>query len=68
MGRWKRNIYRVFKENNVGECPYCNSKDTDYVFHKHEDGKGNLNVWCNSCSESIHVDLSTVPDDKKIAV
>ena len=49
----------------VGKCPYCDSEDTDYFVSEKENGRGYLDVWCNSCGERVHFDSCYMPEDCK---
>ena len=63
--KWRDSIVRISKDGTVGNCPYCKSSDTDYVFVEHEDGRGYLNVWCESCGEQAHIDCCSIPSNRK---
>ena len=63
--KWLDNIKQVGKNGIVGDCPHCGGIDTDYVFVEYDDGRGYLDIWCNSCKDSVHVDCVTIPHDRK---
>ena len=63
--KWNDNLVQISKDGTVGDCPYCKSSNTDYVFWENKNGRGSLNIWCNSCGERIHVDCSSVPENRK---
>lgn len=35
----------------AGECPYCNSSDTDYFKMFISGNNGFTEIWCNTCGE-----------------
>ena len=63
--KWRDNMISVHKDGVVGKCPSCMSLDTDYKYLEHRDGRGSLNIWCNSCKEQVHIDCGFVPRNRK---
>ena len=63
--KWNATLANIIKNGKVGKCPYCKSEDTDYIFWEHDNGRGCLNVWCNTCNERVHADCGSVPKNRK---
>jgi len=63
--KWLDNLKQIHKNGIVGNCPFCKSSETDYIFLTRKDGRGCLNIWCNACKESVHFDCSGTPENRK---
>ena len=63
--KWRDNMINIHEKGIVGNCPYCKSSDTDYIFWENGNERGSLNIWCNSCNERIHVDCGNIPQNRK---
>ena len=63
--KWRDNMISVHEKGIVGNCPYCKSSDTDYIFWENDNERGSLNIWCNSCNERVHVDCGSIPQNRK---
>ncbi|MCL2057872.1 MAG: hypothetical protein FWH01_02275 [Oscillospiraceae bacterium] len=63
--KWNNNLSILIKEGIVGECPFCKSNNTDYTYIKKKSGRACLDIWCNDCSESEHVDCGSIPPNRK---
>jgi len=63
--KWMDNIKQIINSGTVGDCPYCGSGDTDYVYIKHKNGYAALEVACKSCGEYIHARCKEVPPNRK---
>ena len=63
--KWLKNLKVFALEGKVGDCPYCRSEDTDYMYYKRTDMRSYLEMWCNSCDERIHIDCGSVPPNRK---
>ena len=63
--KWNTNLARIYNDGIVGECPYCKSTNTDYMFYGKQNGRSYLEIWCNACAERIHVDCGKIPPNRK---
>ena len=63
--KWNKSFSQIYENGVVGDCPYCGSADTDYIYWEKKNGRGSLNVWCNSCGECVHADCGFIPKNHK---
>ena len=66
--KWNNSFLKIYEDGIVGNCPYCGSMDTEYIFWENEDKRGSLNVWCNSCGERVHAYCGHIPQNRKVLV
>lgn len=52
---WIRNIENISINNEVGECPFCCSNDTNYCDVEVNNGYGYEIIWCNNCKNACHI-------------
>jgi len=64
INKWMRNFINADKTGNPGNCPICNSPDTDYVIVQNP---AFIEVWCNSCSKMSNMSYRGTPHaDRKV--
>ena len=60
--KWANNLKSIIDKNAPGNCPVCNSINTDYSMHIIDD-KTNMGygvIWCNDCKSAFHISSITV--------
>ena len=62
---WNENLIMLNKSGVVGNCPFCHSDDTDYLYYLRKGGRGSLDLWCNLCKERINVSCIYIPENRK---
>ena len=69
--KWANNLKSIFDKNTSGNCPFCNSINTDYSMHIIDD-KTNMGygvIWCNDCKNAFHISrIKVSPNMKNILV
>ncbi len=63
--RWSKNIKSIAFTKTPGNCPKCNSDDTDYAT-KIIDVKtsiGYMVIWCNECKGNIFISDMKIEKD-----
>ena len=63
--KWLDNIENLAKNGEVGNCPYCNGKNTDYNASVIEDNMGFIIMWCNDCKKAYNVSRMKITSNLK---
>jgi len=68
MSNWIDNAKLIIKSGEVGICPKCGSKNTDYEYVTVEPPNGYVSIWCNDCKAKAAIDcLVPTESNKKTA-
>ena len=62
-----KNLKFIIDKNTPGNCPFCNSINTDYSMHVMGD-KTNMGygvIWCNDCKNAFHISRIRVSPNMK---
>ena len=65
--KWAKNLKSIIDKNTPGNCPVCNSINTDYSVHIIDD-KTNMGygvIWCNDCKNAFHISRIKVSPNMK---
>ena len=52
---WTHNIENIATKLNPGNCPNCNSENTDYKYTLIKSDWGCCDIWCNDCKHAVHI-------------
>lgn len=61
--KWITNLENIVSNNDVGECPYCGSQNTEYSANRVNKDFGYLVIWCNSCKKAINISRVKITQD-----
>lgn len=66
--RWIDNLKNIVEHGNVGKCPLCGSKNTDYACTVVDSDKRNgyMDVWCNDCKKAYHISRMKITSNLKV--
>ncbi|MCL1997649.1 MAG: hypothetical protein FWG65_02670 [Turicibacter sp.] len=53
--RWKKTFLNIDTIGIPGECPFCESTDTDYFMMQVGNQNGFTEAWCNSCGKFTNI-------------
>lgn len=65
MNKWLPNLENFAENRTVGNCPYCNSDNTNYNATKIMDDYGYVVMWCNDCKHSYIISRLKITNDMK---
>lgn len=61
--KWLRNLENLVTNHKVGECPFCNSKDTKFKAEKTQGNMGYLVMWCENCKHVYNISRVKITRD-----
>ena len=63
--KWIKNLNSLAVNGNVGQCPFCNSDDTDssFITINKKSGMGYEVIWCNKCKHAFRVSRIKVSNE-----
>ena len=66
--KWLKNLQSLSNSNTTGQCPFCDSDNTDYAVNIIDDKTmmGYGAIWCNDCRKAFHISRMKVFKDMKM--
>lgn len=64
--KWLKNLESIATTKTSGNCPFCNSEDTDYSFVGKVSTIGYGVIWCNSCKRAYTISRMQIVDGYKL--
>ena len=66
--KWLKNLQSLSNNNDAGQCPFCNSDNTDSAVNVVDDKTmmGYGAIWCNDCKKAFHISRIKISKDMKI--
>lgn len=65
--KWLKNLQLLSNSNDTGQCPFCDSYNTDYAVNIIDDKTmmGYGAIWCNDCRKAFHISRMKISKDMK---
>lgn len=63
MMKWIPNMESIIKSHTAGNCPFCNSSNTDFAIVQVVTNQGYCAIWCNDCKQGVHISKMNVTND-----
>lgn len=66
--KWLKNLQLLSNNNGTGQCPFCNSDNTDYAVNIIDEKTmmGYGAIWCNDCKNAFHISRIKITKNMKI--
>ena len=68
MMKWLDNLQSIAENNKAGNCPFCDSHNTDHGFVLDDENSkmGHGAIWCNDCKKAYHISRIKISNDMRI--
>ena len=65
--KWIENLKSIANKNSSGNCPFCNSINTDFAYQpiEKDDIRGYGAVWCDDCKKAFSLSRVDLTNEKE---
>lgn len=66
--KWLKNLESLAQNKDAGQCPYCRSSHTDYLYTivDVKSRMGCVDIWCTECLKAFHISRVQIPVGAKM--